>query len=266
VATVSPKNASLLALVLSTGLLAACGSGPTTPAMGPSGSSVSMAASSFPVPEAAPAASAPVAAAPASSGAAAEAPHHDPAQVDPSLATAKAPDVYRAAFTTTRGIFVVEVHRDWAPNGADRFYNLVKLGFFDDTRFFRVIEGFMVQFGISGDPRIAAKWRTADIKDDPVVKSNKRGMVTFAQTSQPDSRSTQIFINFADNGQLDASRFAPFGEVVQGMSVVDSLYHGYGEGRPNGAGPDQSRVQESGNQYLDPEFPLLDHIVSARIL
>jgi peptidyl-prolyl cis-trans isomerase A (cyclophilin A) len=202
---------------------------------------------------------------PAPAGSITEPVTHDPAQLDPALATAKAPDVFRARFTTSRGVFVVEVHRDWAPNGADRFYNLVKLGFFDDTRFFRVIEGFMVQFGISGDPRVASKWRTANIKDDPVVKSNKRGMVTFAQTSAPDSRSTQVFINFGDNGSLDASRFAPFGEVVQGMGVVDSLYRAYGEGRPNGNGPDQARIQEGGNRYLDSEFPLLDRVLGAQV-
>jgi peptidyl-prolyl cis-trans isomerase A (cyclophilin A) len=202
----------------------------------------------------------------APAGSAVEAVHHDPAQLDPSLATEKAPDVFRARFVTTRGPFVIEVHRDWAPNGADRFYNLVKLGFFDDTRFFRVIEGFMVQFGINGDPRVSLKWRAANIKDDHVTKSNKRGIVTFAQTSQPDSRSTQIFINFADNGALDASRFAPFGEVVQGMGVVDTLYHGYGEMPPTGNGPDQGRVQENGNAYLDAEFPLLDHILSTQLL
>jgi peptidyl-prolyl cis-trans isomerase A (cyclophilin A) len=266
VAAVSPSNVTVVSLLAVAGLLAACGSGPTTPAMGPYSSSVSMAASSVPVPEAAPTAGPLMPVAPAASAAAAEAPHHDPATIDPSLATAKAPDVFRARFTTSRGAFVIEVHRDWAPNGADRFYNLVKLGFFDDSRFFRVIEGFMVQFGIAGDPRVSSKWRTANIKDDAVVKSNKRGMVTFAQTAAPDSRSTQLFINFADNANLDASRFAPFGEVVQGMGVVDSLYHGYGEGRPSGQGPDQARVQESGNQYLDAEFPQLDRIVSAQLL
>jgi peptidyl-prolyl cis-trans isomerase A (cyclophilin A) len=234
--------------------------------MGPATSSVSMAASSFPIPEAAPTGATPVSAAPAPSGSAVEAVHHDPATIDPSLATAKAPEVFRARFSTTRGAFVIEVHRAWAPNGADRFYNLVKLGFFDDTRFFRVIEGFMVQFGLSGDPAVSTKWRNANIKDDPVSKSNKRGMVTFAQTSAPDSRSTQVFVNFADNANLDASRFAPFGEVVQGMGVVDSLYHGYGESRPSGSGPDQFRVQESGNQYLDGDFPLLDRIQSATLL
>jgi peptidyl-prolyl cis-trans isomerase A (cyclophilin A) len=263
---VSSSRPLLLVRLAALCLLAACGSGPTTPAAAP-GSTGPAASAAVPAPDSPPGgnASAPP---PGGAGAApaAEAVHHDPAQLDPSLATAKAPDVFRARFNTTHGAFVIEVHRDWAPNGADRFYNLVKLGFYDDTRFFRVIEGFMVQFGISGDPRVSSKWRIANIKDDPVAKSNKRGMVTFAQTSQPDSRSTQVFINFADNGTLDASRFAPFGEVVQGMSVVDSLYHGYGESKPGGNGPDQGRVQEGGNQYLDGDFPLLDHILSTQIL
>ena len=207
-------------------------------------------------------------AAPAASAPAAhpEAVHHDPAQVDPSLATERAPDVFRASFDTTRGTFVVEVHRDWAPHGADRFYNLVKLGFYDDTRFFRVIDGFMAQFGISGDPAITSRWRTANIQDDPVKQSNVRGFVTFAQTSQPDSRSTQIFVNYGDNSRLDRSRFAPFGQVVDGMRVLDALYSGYGEGRPQGAGPDQMRIEENGNAYLDADFPKLDRVLSARVL
>jgi peptidyl-prolyl cis-trans isomerase A (cyclophilin A) len=196
----------------------------------------------------------------------AEAVHHDPATLDPALATAKAPEVFRARFTTTKGTFVVEVHRAWAPNGADRFYNLVKMGFYDDTRIFRVISGFMAQFGIPGDPKVATKWRAANIQDDPVAQSNKRGFVTFAQTSQANSRSTQIFINFADNTSLDGQRFAPFGQVVQGMNVVDALYPGYGEGRPGGQGPDQSRIQESGNRYLDEDFPQLDRILSTAVM
>jgi peptidyl-prolyl cis-trans isomerase A (cyclophilin A) len=264
---VKPSLPGLLALLAALALVGACGSGPTMPlatpgsaASGSTGAPSPIAASTdAPPPET-------TATAPATSTPPAEAVHHDPAQLDPSLATAKAPDVFRAKFTTTRGIFVVEVHRDWAPNGADRFYNLVKLGFFDDTRFFRVIEGFMVQFGISGDPRVSSKWRAANIKDDPVKGSNKRGMITFAQTGEPDSRTTQVFINFGDNTNLDASRFAPFGQIVQGMSVVDSLYHGYGESKPGGNGPDQFRVQESGNQYLDGDFPLLDRILSAQII
>jgi peptidyl-prolyl cis-trans isomerase A (cyclophilin A) len=231
-------------------------------------SSSSSAALPFAAQPSAEPASAPATAAPSASTAAAppEPIHHDPAQVDPSLATERAPDVFRAAFTTTRGTFVVEVHRDWAPHGADRFYNLVKLGFYDDTRFFRVIDGFMAQFGVSGDPAISARWRTANIEDDPVKQSNVRGFLTFAQTSQPNSRSTQVFVNYRDNSRLDATRFAPFGQVVQGMRVLDSLYSGYGEGRPEGSGPDQMRVEESGNAYLDEQFPKLDRVLSAHVL
>jgi peptidyl-prolyl cis-trans isomerase A (cyclophilin A) len=159
---------------------------------------------------------------------------------------------------------VVEVHRDWAPRGADRFYNLVKNGFFDNARFFRVIEGFMVQFGINGDPNIAAVWRDADIKDDPVKQSNQRGTITFA-TAGPNTRTTQVFINFGDNAALDGQGFSPFGKVVSGMEVVDKLYGGYGEGAPNGNGPDQGLVQSQGNAYLEQDFPKLDFIKTATI-
>src|SRR5579864_8052767 len=157
--------------------------------------------------------------APTSSTALASALHPD--LLDPSKARAKAPDVFNAKFSTTKGDFVVEVHRDWSPHGADRFYNLVKMGFYDDTRFFRAIDGFMVQFGISGDPAVNTHWQEAGVPDDPVKGSNKRGFVTFAQRGTPNSRTTQIFINYGDNGRLDASRFAPFGQVTQGMDVVD---------------------------------------------
>src|SRR5579883_654024 len=177
-----------------------------------------------------------------------------PDLLDPSKGTAKAPDVFKAKFTTTKGDFVIEVHRDWAPNGADRFYNLVKLGFFDDTRFFRAVDGFMVQFGISGDPAVSSKWSSSNIQDDPVKQSNKRSYVTFAQTSMPNSRSTQVFINYGDNSRLDGQRFAPFGMVVSGMDVVDSLYKGYGEA-PSGR---QDLIQAQGNAYLDSKFPKLD--------
>ncbi|HEU4405267.1 MAG TPA: peptidylprolyl isomerase [Polyangiaceae bacterium] len=184
----------------------------------------------------------------------------------PELAIERAPEVYKAKFTTTKGDFVIEVHRDWAPNGADRFYNLVKLGFFDGVKFFRAVENFMVQFGISGDPRVNGAWYRASITDDPVKKSNKRGFVTFA-TSGPHSRSTQVFINYSDaNARLDKTGFAPFGQVVEGMKVVDSLYKGYGEGAPMGKGPDQGRVQSEGNKYLEKEFPLLDAVKEAKIL
>src|SRR5262249_55976969 len=151
--------------------------------------------------------------------------------------------VYKVKMTTTKGAFTIEVHRDWAPNGADRFYNLVKLGYFNDVAFFRVIKGFMVQFGIHGDPAVAKQWRDARIDDDPSGKqSNKRGMVTFA-TAGPNTRTTQLFINYADNGNLDSMGFAPIGKVTDGMKVVDDLEGMYGEGAPQGRGPAQGRVQ-----------------------
>ena len=195
-----------------------------------------------------------------------QAAHHDPAELDPSRAKDRAPDVFRARFATSRGDVVIEVHRSWAPNGADRFYNLIKLGVYDDTRFFRAIDGFMVQFGIPGDPQSAAAWRVANFPDDPVVQSNQRGFVTFAQTGAPNTRSTQVFINYRDNFALDRSGFTPFGRVVDGMRVVDSLYKGYGEGAPEGDGPDQSRIQREGNAYLDKEFPKLDRILRTEVV
>jgi peptidyl-prolyl cis-trans isomerase A (cyclophilin A) len=188
-----------------------------------------------------------------------------PAGLDPGKLTEKAPAKYKAKFTTSKGDFVVEVHRDWAPLGADRFYNLVKSGYFDNTRFFRVIKGFMVQWGIHGDPAVNAIWREARIKDDPVKESNKRGYITFA-TAGPDTRTTQVFINFADNGRLDASGFAPFGKVVTGLNVVDGLFAEYGEGAPGGAGPSQPRMQDEGNTYLMRDFPKLDYVKSAKIV
>jgi peptidyl-prolyl cis-trans isomerase A (cyclophilin A) len=183
---------------------------------------------------------------------------------DPSKLTETAPATYKAKFTTTQGEFVIEVQRDWAPNGADRFYNLVKNGFYDDTAFFRVVEGFMVQFGISGNPSLNNVWRAARIPDDPVKGQNLRGMVTFA-TSGPNSRTTQVFINFADNVNLDGMGFAPFGKIVSGMDVVDKLYKGYGEGAPRGAGPNQMLIQTRGNEYLKAEFPKLDYTQKATI-
>jgi peptidyl-prolyl cis-trans isomerase A (cyclophilin A) len=156
------------------------------------------------------------------------------------------------------------VRREWAPVGADRFYNLVKNGFFDDNRFFRVISGFMVQFGINGNPQVSAPWRNAQIKDDPVKQSNKRGFITFA-TAGPNSRTTQVFVNFGDNARLDAMGFAPFGQVSSGMDVVDQLYSGYGEGAPSGRGPNQGRIQAEGNAYLTKEFSSLDFVRKATI-
>jgi peptidyl-prolyl cis-trans isomerase A (cyclophilin A) len=183
---------------------------------------------------------------------------------NPASLNEKAPAVYKVKFDTSKGVFVVEVHRDWAPNGADRFYNLVKNGFYDDARFFRVISGFMVQFGISGDPKVAAVWRDANIKDDPVKESNKRGNITFA-TAGPNTRTTQVFINFGDNAGLDDQGFASFGKVLSGMEVVDALYAEYGEGAPRGQGPDQGLVQQRGNAYLEKSFPKLDFIRKATI-
>ncbi len=204
----------------------------------------------------APAASAPVSSAP-------EAPLAGtlhPALLDPSKATEKAPAVFKAKLATTKGDVVIEVHRDWSPNAADRFYNLVKMGFFDDCRFFRTVDGFMVQFGLSGDPAVNAKWQQQNIPDDPVTKSNTRGFVTFAQTSMPNTRSTQIFINYGDNARLDATRFAPFGQVTDGMSVAESFYKGYGEQ------PDQTMIRTQGNKYLDAKFPKLDGVKTATIV
>ena len=179
----------------------------------------------------------------------------------------KAPDTYQVLFSTSKGDFTVEVHREWAPKGADRFYNLVKNGFYDNNRFFRVLREpspFMAQFGINGDPAINAKWQNASISDDPVTQHNTRGMLTFA-TGGPNTRTTQLFINYDDNSRLDSDGFSPFGKVISGMEVVDHLYADYGEGAPQGNGPDQDRIQNEGNAYLNKSFPSLDYIKTARI-
>jgi peptidyl-prolyl cis-trans isomerase A (cyclophilin A) len=186
------------------------------------------------------------------------------ALMSPAKLTEQAPATFRANFDTSKGTFVIEVNREWAPRGADRFYNLVKNGFYNDVRFFRVIAGFMGQFGIHGTPSIQAAWRNAQIQDDPVRQSNMRGYVTFA-TAGPNTRTTQLFINLANNAALDKQGFAAFGQVVTGMDVVDQIYSGYGEGAPRGKGPDQSRIQSEGNAYLNKEFPRLDYIKSATI-
>ena len=176
----------------------------------------------------------------------------------------RAPDQYTVELDTTKGAILIDVRRDWAPHGADRFYELVKNGYYTDVAFFRVIGGFMAQVGISGDPALNAEWREKTIPDDPVKASNTRGTVTFA-TSGPDSRTTQFFINFGDNSRLDAMGFAPFGKV-RDMAPVDALYDGYGEGAPRGGGPSQSLMQSQGNAYLRQNFPKLDYIKSAKIL
>jgi peptidyl-prolyl cis-trans isomerase A (cyclophilin A) len=174
------------------------------------------------------------------------------------------PGTYKVRFDTSKGAFVLEVNRSWAPLGADRFYTLVKSGFFDGARFFRVLPHFVVQFGIAADPAVSAKWRNANLQDDPVTQSNRRGTITFA-TGGPNTRTTQVFINLADNARLDGSGFAPFGVVTQGMEVVEELYSGYGEGAPNGGGPAQPQAEAEGNAYLEREFPKLDYIKKATI-
>lgn len=177
------------------------------------------------------------------------------------------PATYRVLFSTSKGDFTVEVTRDWAPNGAARFHELVQSGFYDGVRFFRVLRTprpFMAQFGISGDPAASAKWRDANIPDDPVKESNTRGRITFA-TAGPNTRTTQMFINYGDNSPLDAQGFSPIGQVVSGMEVVDQLYADYGEGAPTGQGPDQERIEKEGNAYIEKEFPNLDYVKTARI-
>jgi len=183
---------------------------------------------------------------------------------NPAALTEQAPATYKARFDTSKGEFVIDVRREWAPVGADRFYNLVKNGFYDENRFFRVISGFMVQFGVNGNPQVSTPWRNAQIKDDPVKQSNKRGFITFA-TSGPNSRTTQVFINFGDNSRLDGMGFASFGQINSGMNVVDQLYADYGEGAPQGRGPNQGRIQGEGNAYLTRDFPNLDFVRKATI-
>ena len=179
---------------------------------------------------------------------------------NPATLKEQAPATYKAKFDTSAGVFVIEVHRDWAPIGADRFYNLVKNGYYDDVRFFRVLDGFMAQFGMSGNPGISAAWRTQQLKDDPVKQSNKRGFVSFAHAG-PNTRTTQVFINFQDNSSLDAQGFPPFGQVIQGMDVVDKLYSGYGRSNV----PDQGRITSEGNAYLTKVYPKLDYVKKATI-
>ena len=175
-----------------------------------------------------------------------------------------APDSYKVRLDTSKGTFVITVYRSWAPLGADRFYTLVKSGFFNGARFFRVLPGFVVQFGIAGDPAMTAKWRNANLQDDPVTQSNRRGTLSFA-TGGPNTRTTQVFINLADNSSLDAKDFSPFGAVSEGMNVVDQLYSGYGEGAPQGTGPSQPQAESEGNRYFERDFPKLDYIQKATI-
>ena len=174
----------------------------------------------------------------------------------PNVPNEKSPDQYKVRFETSKGNIVIQVQREWAPIGSDRFYTLVKNGFLNGDWFFRVVPKFIIQFGLNGDPKLNARWRQARIKDDPVRENNLRGTVVFA-TSGSNSRTTQLFINTNDNVQLDGNGFAPFGRVIAGMNVVDQIYAGYGEQ------PDQTRIQTEGNAYLEKEFPQLDYIKTA---
>lgn len=182
-----------------------------------------------------------------------------PSLLNPASLRAKAPDVFKVQFTTTKGDITVEVHRDWAPLGADRFYNLVKNGFFTNASFFRVVPGFVVQFGLNANPAINKVWEKANIKDDPVMGSNTRGTIVFA-TAGPNTRTTQLFINFGNNAGLDRQGFAPFGSVIEGMDVVDKIYSGYGER------PQQDRITEEGDAYITKNFPMIDKIKMAKVL
>jgi peptidyl-prolyl cis-trans isomerase A (cyclophilin A) len=177
----------------------------------------------------------------------------------PSSLRETAPGTYKVKFDTSKGEFVVEVTRAWAPNGADRFYNLVKNGFFDNARFFRVIPGFMVQFGLTGDPAVNQAWTNARIPPDPVTQDNARGTISFAMAGTPDSRTTQVFINYGANGALNRQGFAPFGKILSGMEVVDAINSEYREG------PQQPRIRAEGNAYLNANFPRLDFIRTATI-
>jgi peptidyl-prolyl cis-trans isomerase A (cyclophilin A) len=185
-----------------------------------------------------------------------------PVLLKPSALHAKAPATFNVSFTTTKGTFVVTVHRAWAPRGADRFYNLVKAGFYNGDEFFRVVKGFVVQFGISGYPEVSSAWQNANIPDDPVKASNTPGTLTFADGG-PNTRTTQLFINLGNNASnLDTQGFAPFGKVTKGMAVVEKLYGGYGEAPSNA----QPQIASQGNAFLKKKFPKLDSILRARLV
>jgi peptidyl-prolyl cis-trans isomerase A (cyclophilin A) len=187
------------------------------------------------------------------------------ALMDPASLTEQAPEVCRIKFETSEGDFVIEMKREWAPLGADRFYNMVINDYFTEARFFRVAPGFVVQFGLHADPEVNRVWREATIKDEPVVGSNVKGAITFAKGG-PNSRTTQVYINLKDNTQLDRMGFSPFGKVVEGMDVVERLFGGYGDAPPRGDGPNQGRIVMEGNEYLKKSFPDLDFIKKATVL
>lgn len=200
----------------------------------------------------------------------------DPKLLDPSKLTEKAPESFQAKFTTTKGDFVIEFNREWAPNGVDRAYNLIKAGYYDGIAFFRVMPNFMAQFGIHSHPKVNEAWKEATIEADPIKKSNTRGFVSFAQRSKaperpgmrpksdPTTRTTHMFINYGDNSALDRDDFTPVGKVVEGMEVVDKLYSGYGGGPPTG--PNQKLAMEEGLPYLKKNFPRLDYIEDAEVV
>lgn len=185
-----------------------------------------------------------------------------PAMLDPAKATEKAPEKFRAKFETTKGDIVFECTRDWAPNGVDRFYNLVKIGFFDDIAFFRVVKSFVAQWGIHGDPKVSAVWSDANLPPDPPKQSNKRGTLTYAMAGSPDTRSTQLFVNFKDNTNLDGMGFAPICMVAEGMEIADKLYGAYGESTTD----KQGLIQSQGNDYLRSKWPELDYIKTAIVV
>ena len=245
-------NRKTLVLAVLAAAVAACGDAPKDPKPSPGAAEPARPAAPTPTSAAKPAAPAAPAKPP------------KPALLEPSKLAEKAPEKFKVRFTTTEGDIVVEVDRSWAPNGADRLFNLVKHGFFEDIAFFRAVPGFMVQFGIHGHPQVAAKWRDARIPDDPVKQTNAKGTLTFA-TSGKDSRTTQLFLNLVDNGRLDGMGFSPVGKIVQGMDVLEKLHTGYGEGAPRGRGPNQARIQTEGNAYLRQSFPELDYLVSAKL-
>lgn len=172
----------------------------------------------------------------------------------------QAPDEFSVRLETSAGPVVIQVTRDWAPHGADRFYNLVRNGFYDEQRFFRVVPDFVVQWGLSGNPKLNMAWRQAHILDDPVKQSNTRGRITFAKTNQPNTRTTQLFINLGDNSRLDGQNFAPFGEVVEGIEIIDQINAEYGQQ------PSQGQIAMNGNTYLEENFPNLDYIAKAEII
>ncbi|MBK5294797.1 MAG: peptidylprolyl isomerase [Acidobacteriia bacterium] len=182
----------------------------------------------------------------------------------PAPAPVKPPGLYKVKVATSKGDFVIEVHRDWAPQGADHFFELLQTRFYDGVRFHRVVRGFVCQFGINANPKLQQIWGSASIPDDPVKQKNKRGTISYAKLG-PNSRTTQIFINLADNALLDSTGFAPIGKVVEGMDVVGKLYFAYGEVAPRGGGPDPTQIELRGNVYLDRSYPRLDSILRATL-